>query len=200
MRMLLAGLLVVLALGLIGVASADIYVDEDNAGDPSMDGTSDHPYNTIQRGIDNATSGEDIYVWGGSYWENVLVNKTVNLIGWSGGGIRTGERNTRVLRGNGHTIRVGFTKCQRCIGGVLLDTIDPRQGPVGVDGNVVVDDDHVTHLETRARYIDRSRRAVEVSNGYGIEMHPLRRLRPSDDLYYVGIVIAYVCIDINRCK
>ncbi len=93
MRMLIAGLLIVLALGLIGTTAADIYVDEDNAGDSSMDGTWDHPYNTIQRGIDNATSGEDIYVWGGSYWENVIVNKTVNLIG-------NGTSETRVNASN----------------------------------------------------------------------------------------------------
>ncbi|MFH1676644.1 MAG: right-handed parallel beta-helix repeat-containing protein, partial [bacterium] len=31
-----------------------IYVDGDNAGDPSMDGTLDHPFDTIQKGIDAA--------------------------------------------------------------------------------------------------------------------------------------------------
>ncbi len=36
-----------------------IYVDGDNAGDPSMDGTMAHPYDTIQGGIDAAYSSND---------------------------------------------------------------------------------------------------------------------------------------------
>jgi len=36
-----------------------IYVDGDNAGDPSMDGTPDHPYDTIQKGIDAAYASND---------------------------------------------------------------------------------------------------------------------------------------------
>jgi parallel beta-helix repeat protein len=38
-------------------------------------------YPTIQSAIDNALDGETIYVWAGTYTENVLVNKMVTLIG-----------------------------------------------------------------------------------------------------------------------
>ena len=38
-------------------------------------------YTTIQGAIDNANTGDIIYVWAGTYNENVLVNKSVNLIG-----------------------------------------------------------------------------------------------------------------------
>ncbi len=38
-------------------------------------------YTKIQDAIDNANSGEIIYVWKGIYYENVIVNKTVTLIG-----------------------------------------------------------------------------------------------------------------------
>jgi parallel beta-helix repeat protein len=56
---------------------ADIYVD-DNA-DPSW-------YNathvrTIQEGIDNASVGDTVFVYKGTYYENVVVNKIVNLTG-----------------------------------------------------------------------------------------------------------------------
>lgn len=36
-----------------------LYVDGDNAGDPSMDGSADHPYDTIQKGIDAAYASAD---------------------------------------------------------------------------------------------------------------------------------------------
>ena len=36
---------------------------------------------TIQEGIDNVTSSGTVYVWDGTYNENVIVNKTVSIIG-----------------------------------------------------------------------------------------------------------------------
>ncbi|GAI07857.1 unnamed protein product, partial [marine sediment metagenome] len=59
-----------------------IYVDDDNTEGP-WDGTPEHPYKYIQDGIDNATAGDTIYVLNGTYHENVLVNKTVDLVGES---------------------------------------------------------------------------------------------------------------------
>jgi len=38
-------------------------------------------YTTIQAAIDNANPGDTIYVWAGTYYENIVVNKTVTLIG-----------------------------------------------------------------------------------------------------------------------
>ena len=56
-----------------------IYVDDD--ADPSW-------YNathvaTIQEGVDNATSGDTVYVYNGTYYELVTVNKQLDLIGES---------------------------------------------------------------------------------------------------------------------
>ena len=45
----------------------------------AKDGSGD--YTSIQEAIDNATEGDIIRVWEGTYYENVVVNKTVSLIG-----------------------------------------------------------------------------------------------------------------------
>jgi parallel beta-helix repeat protein len=56
---------------------ADIYVD-DNAPPEWYDATH---VKTIQEGINNASTGNTIFVYAGSYSENVIVDKTVNLVG-----------------------------------------------------------------------------------------------------------------------
>ena len=62
-------------------AGATIYVDDDNTGSPTMDGSMLDPYDTIQKGIDNATDGDTVFVFNGTYIENVIVNKSIDLVG-----------------------------------------------------------------------------------------------------------------------
>jgi len=57
-----------------------VYIDDNNTEGP-WNGTSDYPYQAIQDGIDAVSTGGTIYVHSGTYNENVLVNKTVDLIG-----------------------------------------------------------------------------------------------------------------------
>jgi parallel beta-helix repeat protein len=48
-----------------------IYVDDDGGAD----------YTKIQDAVDNATSGDTIYVYAGTYNENIVVSITINLVG-----------------------------------------------------------------------------------------------------------------------
>jgi parallel beta-helix repeat protein len=66
----------VIAMGTISMISSitksiTITVDDSGGAD----------YTTIQQAIDNASDGDTIFVYNGIYYENVEVNKTVNLIG-----------------------------------------------------------------------------------------------------------------------
>lgn len=56
-----------------------IYVDDDNTG--TEDGSLANPYNTIQEGVDAAGSGEKVYVFKGTYNENVDIAKPITLEG-----------------------------------------------------------------------------------------------------------------------
>jgi len=50
-------------------------------------------YDTIQQAIDNASNGDTIYVYNGTYYENVVVDKSINLVGE--------DRNTTIIDGGG---------------------------------------------------------------------------------------------------
>jgi parallel beta-helix repeat protein len=57
-----------------------IYVDDDNITGP-WEGTMEHPYRNISNGIEHASFGDTIFIYNGTYYEQVVVNKTVSLVG-----------------------------------------------------------------------------------------------------------------------
>ncbi len=59
--------------------SREIYVYSDYFG--SSDGSADRPYKTIQEAIDIASEGDTIYIFGGLYQENLIVDKKLKIIG-----------------------------------------------------------------------------------------------------------------------
>ena len=65
----------------LNVISIDtIYVDDDNSDGP-WDGTIDHPYQYIYQAVQNATQENIIYVFNGTYYENILVDKNIIING-----------------------------------------------------------------------------------------------------------------------
>ena len=63
------------------ITNMDYYVDA--SASSGGNGSYDNPYNEIQNAIDNAAEGSAIFVFGGTYYENVVVSKTVKLLGYS---------------------------------------------------------------------------------------------------------------------
>jgi hypothetical protein len=69
-----------------------IYVDDDNIAGP-WDGTPEHPYQNITSAIQNASANDTIYVYNGTYYENVIIDKTLNLVGE--------DRSNTIINGSG---------------------------------------------------------------------------------------------------
>ena len=76
-----------------------VYVDDDNTEGP-WNGTEDYPYQTIQEAIDKTYEGYTIYVMNGTYYENVVINKTIKLDGE--------DKTTTIIDGGGlgHVVEV----------------------------------------------------------------------------------------------
>ena len=107
-RALVVGI-VALLLGAIGsalfqvnisadAAGATIFVDADNVSGP-WDGTVSNPYQNITSGLEHASDGDTVLVLNGTYNENVVVNKSVALMGDS----------NPLINGMSHTYGINIT-------------------------------------------------------------------------------------------
>jgi len=121
---LLLFVLVVAALALAADrASADpddgstLYVDDDAPG--GGNGSKEKPYNKIQDAINASSAGDTIRVWNGTYYENVIVNKSLSLIG-------NGSADTTIDGSDGgHTVQISADL-------VNMSGFDIRNGDSGV--------------------------------------------------------------------
>ena len=118
-----------------------IYVDDDNTEGP-WDGTQEHPYQFIQDAIDNASDGDTVFVYGGIYYEQVVIDKSITLMGE--------EKNTTVIDGEKvedviHIIGNGTTICsftiQNARGGLFSDDagVDIRGNNNLITDNIIFD-------------------------------------------------------------
>ena len=83
----------------VGISTLDVlYVDDDNVDGP-WDGTSDHPYQHIQDAIDNASDGDTIFVFRGTYSSISVLGKNLTLMGED-------KKNTIIKYNNSEGIRI----------------------------------------------------------------------------------------------
>jgi parallel beta-helix repeat protein len=77
----------------VRASSTTIYVDVMNANDPGQDGSAAHPFDSIQKGVYAASSGDTIQVAAGVYYGEVDINKSsISLLG---------QKSSTILDGNG---------------------------------------------------------------------------------------------------
>jgi parallel beta-helix repeat protein len=72
--------------------STTIYVDARNLSDPGQDGSAGHPFDSIQKGVNAAGSGDTVQVAAGVYYGEVDIDKSfISLVGQEGGTIIDGN-------------------------------------------------------------------------------------------------------------
>ncbi len=88
-------------------------------------------YTTIQGAIDNAGIGDTVYVFGGTYYENVVINKTLSLVGE--------DRDTTTIDGGGIGDVVWVTANWVNISGFSATNSGPLKGPDEYDAGIELD-------------------------------------------------------------
>ena len=136
-------------------------------------------YAAIQAAIDDADSGDTIFVYAGTYYENIVVNKTINLIGEN--------KNTTIIDGFDHD-----------------DTIFIIRDGVTIAGFTIQNSGHKMYYNTREIYCIRGLCGIYVfesnnctitnniiqNNGIGIWLHMNINSTISDNiLIHDGIYI-----------
>lgn len=129
----------------ICLAPKTIYVDDDNVSGP-WDGTLGHPYQHVQDGVDNANSGDTVFVFSGDYYENVEVSKQILLVGQDKQNTvidAGGSGSCVVLTGDG-VIVTGFTLQNSGGPDVENAGIQVTTSHNTITNNIFRDNDHVS--------------------------------------------------------
>jgi parallel beta-helix repeat protein len=83
-----------------------IYVDGNNITGP-WDGTPEHPYQNITSGLTYASQGDTISVYNGTYYEHLIISKSVALIGQDKNGtIIDGNKTENVIKITANNINI----------------------------------------------------------------------------------------------
>lgn len=125
---------------LVLAMSKTVYVNGSNVGDPLENGSLEHPFDKIQEGINNANSGDMVYVFAGTYKEHLTVRKSLSLVGE--------DRESVIVDGEG----VG--DCIYTRADVIVSEFTLRNGGCGV------------YVEGSSLSVDGS--VIQGCSGYGI--------------------------------
>jgi parallel beta-helix repeat protein len=109
-----------------------IYVDDDNTEGPWY-GSKEYPYQFIQDGIDAADDGDIVYVYSGTYYEEVVIGKSINLTGE--------DRNSTIIEGE---VKIWYT-CGVTVCGFTFSKSDRDSISVYYSPNIVITENTIVN-------------------------------------------------------
>ena len=156
-----SSVIIPIAISYTPISGKTIYVDDDGGAD----------YTRIQDAIDNATAGDTVYVFNGTYYENIVVNKTINLIGED-----RSPWNASVIDGGGSGDAVHVSVDRVNISGFTINNsghvgIEIRSNYNNISDNVISNNEMGISLNY-SNYNHISDNLIQLSSNYcGISFH-----------------------------
>lgn len=128
----------------IGLDLKEPYLTSVSGNTLYVGGTGPGNYSKIQDAIDNASSGDTVFVFSGIYYERIKINKTIDLIGE--------DKNSTIIDGSGITKVVNISTTQAIMSGFTIQNgsqytlyIDSYSSHNTITGNIIINRyDHPT--------------------------------------------------------
>jgi parallel beta-helix repeat protein len=184
--MLVTSIVGVFPIKFVKAAGSTLYVGGSGAGN----------YSSIQSAIDAAGSDDTIFVYSGTYYENVIVDKSINLIGE--------DRDTTIIDGGGNGNVVIVTADGVNITGFTIQNSGSESTDVGMEiqsnyntitGNYISNNNHGLYLSSFSHNNLIAYNNVSFNNAYGIcQFHSNNNTITANDVFsnsYQGIFIQF---------
>jgi len=110
-------------------------------------------FSKIQYGIDNATSGDTVFVYSGSYFENVLINKSISLIGE--------DKDSTIIEGRKKSDVIKIVSSNVIIKDFTLNNSGKYTGNAGIQL-----DDEIDSIEIRGNIITNNQIGIALGEEY----------------------------------
>ena len=133
-------------------------------------GTGNGNYSTIQEAVDLAFSGDTIFVYSGTYYETLIINKSINLEGqnWYNTIIDGGDNVYAVLINSSGVSISGFT-IQNSVFGLFISGSNILSRNT-IQSNIIKDNNNAIYLQ-RLSYENTISKNIIVNNGEGIHLY-----------------------------
>lgn len=138
----------------VGILLLSSFIVMPASGEPTsgnilyVGGSGPGNYSSIQDAINAASDGDTVYVYSGTYYENVNVHKTINLIGEN--------KETTVIDGGGNGNVVDISAVEVKINGFTLQNGDPWGIKISDSYNNIISGNKLSNNNGSGIYVDKS--------------------------------------------
>ncbi|UCE39314.1 MAG: right-handed parallel beta-helix repeat-containing protein [Thermoplasmata archaeon] len=159
-----------------------IYVDDEPGEGP---GNPKENYTSIQDAINASSDGDTVFVYNGTYYENVVVNKTINLTGE--------DRNKTIIDGGAKDSTVVITVTWVNLTGFMITGSGISWGIAGIGlsnvQNVRIFENNISYNNYHGIFIYQSQHSNITNNiilsneGYGISMESSSNIKITNNYF-----------------
>ena len=165
--LLFSSLMIIFPNSGVKASESIVYVDDDNIEGP-WDGTQEHPFLKIQDGVNDASTDGVVYVLNGTYYENIVITKTIEMKGSSKGNvILDGSGSGHVVQVTANNVTIHYFTIKNSTYGIRLSSSFNNT----IKDNTIRDADYGVYLEDSSNntiyhnnFINNIQHAYETEN------------------------------------